>query len=62
MMSEQEVYNVLTYNWQATQEIRKKVANNRDLDKLRINAGTLHSRLASLVIQGFAEMKEREPK
>jgi len=62
MISEQEVYNVLTYHWQATQEIRRRVAGNKGLDKLKINAGTLHSRLAGLVIQEFAEMRERKPK
>lgn len=61
MVSEQEVYDVLTYRWRTGNKIRAKIAEKRGKKRWEINVGSIYSKLDSLVRQGFAEMNERDP-
>jgi len=61
MVSEKELYNLLNDDWQRPQDIRGKAAESRGKKRWQILIGPMYIRLDSLVTQGFAETREREP-
>lgn len=61
MISQQKVYDTLTYHWQTGQQVREKIAEARGKKRWQINVGTIYAHLDTLVQNGFADMRERDP-
>ncbi len=60
MISEQEVYNVLTYRWQTGNEIREKIAKSRGKKRFQIAVAPVYVFLNNLERLGFVEKNERK--
>ncbi|MBM3234206.1 hypothetical protein FJZ19_03860 [Candidatus Pacearchaeota archaeon] len=61
MITQQEVYNALNFNWQSGQQVRQKIADARHKPRWKINPRSIYAHLESLVEGGFADRHEREP-
>lgn len=61
MVSENEVYNALTYHWQTIVNIKKNIADSKGTKFFNIPSGKIMFCLDKLVADGVAEIQEREP-
>lgn len=61
MISEQEVYDALSYRWRTLRQIRGKIAEAKGKKTYNIAITTVYKNLDSLVRQGFVEFTKRKP-